>query len=250
MILRRHWIEKEGYKVLSSIGKGRYGVCFLAFDKEGRKVVLKRFRPHMLRKNKAYNHYEAVILSDIDHEAMPRFLGVVNSRSGYYFILEHKEGLSLSEWIFKRKKVFTLYEIYTIIMQLLDILEYLHQKNIVHGDISISNIIYKDGNVSLIDFGLARYTDDTGKGFDIDYAYTAEVLLYMLYTGYDGRGNRPWYEELTLAKDQKDFIKKMMDPSWTKKLSKNKNTIKIIKREFEDCFGSNKIAGFAGTGEI
>lgn len=43
MIVRRRIGD---YNVLSRLGGGRYGVCYLALDKEGGRVVLKRFRTH------------------------------------------------------------------------------------------------------------------------------------------------------------------------------------------------------------
>ena len=143
----------------SCIGKGRYGVCFLARDPDGNKVVLKKFRPRMRRKNRNANHYEAVILSGLCHPAVPGLLGVINSRRGYYFVLEYKEGRTLKEWLFKEKKVFTPGEIFRIGSQLFEVLAYLHGRNVVHGDISISNVVYDTERISLLDFGLARYAD-------------------------------------------------------------------------------------------
>lgn len=35
----------------------------------------------------------------------------------------------------------------------------IHQKDIIHGDITSSNILFSDGNVILIDFGLGRYSN-------------------------------------------------------------------------------------------
>ena len=120
-------IKKVGdYTVASCIGKGRYGVCFLAFDPDGNKVILKRFRPRMWRKNRHANHYEAVILSGLEHPAVPELLGVINNQKGYYFVLEYKDGFTLEQWLFEKKKVFTAEEIYRIGSQIFEVLEYLH----------------------------------------------------------------------------------------------------------------------------
>lgn len=201
------------YTVASCIGKGRYGVCFLACDPDGNKVVLKKFRPRMRRKNRNANHYEAVVLSGLSHPAVPGLLGVINSRRGYYFVLEYKEGRTLKEWLFKEKKVFTLEEIFRIGFQLFDILAYLHRRNVVHGDISMSNIVWDGVRISLLDFGLARYADGQCIRFSLDYARAADVLIYLLYSGYEGKGNRPWYEELALDEKQKEFLKNLMEPA-------------------------------------
>ena len=199
------------YTIASCIGKGRYGVCFLAHDSTGKEVVLKRFRPRMLRKNRHQNHYEAVILSGMSHPAVPELLGVINCRQGYYYVLEFKEGASLEEWLFKRKKVFSPEEIYRIGSQLFGVLEYLHSRNVVHGDISVSNLTYDGEKLSLLDFGLARYADGRNIRFSLDYARTANVLIYLLYSGYSGRGDRPWHEELPLSEGQRGFLRRMLE---------------------------------------
>ncbi len=199
------------YTVASRIGSGRYGVCFLAHGPTGKTVVLKRFRPRMLRKNQQQNHYEAVILSGLSHPAVLELLGVINCRQGYYYVLEYKEGASLEEWLFKRRKVFSPEEIYRIGSQLFDILKYLHGRNVVHGDVSAANLLYDGEKISLLDFGLARYADGRNIRFSIDYARTANVLIYLLYSGYSGKGDRPWHEELPLSEVQRGFLRRMME---------------------------------------
>ena len=199
------------YIVVSCIGKGRYGVCFLAHGPTGKEVVLKRFRPRMLRKNRYQNHYEAVILSGLSHPAVPELLGVINCRQGYYYVLEFKQGATLEEWLFKRRKIFSHEEIYRIGTQLFGVLEYLHGRNVVHGDISVSNLTYDGEKLSLLDFGLARYADGRNIRFSLDYARTANVLIYLLYSGYSGRGDRPWHEELALSEGQRGFLCRMLE---------------------------------------
>ena len=200
------------YTVASCIGKGRYGVCFLALDPDGKKVILKKFRTRMWKKNKNANHYEAVILSGLEHPAVPELLGVINNRQGYYFVLEYKEGLTLEQWLFDRKKIFTSGEIYRIGSQMFEVLEYLHGRNVVHGDISVANVIDDGEKISLLDFGLARYADGENIRFSLDYARAANVILYLLYSGYEGKGRRPWHEELPLTGEQREFLKKLLEP--------------------------------------
>lgn len=201
-----------GYTVASCIGKGRYGVCFLAYDPDGKKVVLKKFRMRMWKRNRNANHYEAVILSGLAHPAVPELLGVINNRKGYFFVLGYKEGRTLSEWLFNEKRVFSKEEIFQIGCQVFEILIYLHRRNVVHGDISVANVIYDGENISLLDFGLARFVDGRNIRFSLDYARAADVLLYLLYSGYSGNGKKPWYEELPLTETQKEFLGNLMKP--------------------------------------
>ena len=227
-------IKKVGdYTVASCIGKGRYGVCFLAFDPDGNKVILKRFRPRMWRKNKHANHYEAVILSGLEHPAVPELLGVINNQKGYYFVLEYKDGFTLEQWLFEKKKVFTAEEIYRIGSQIFEVLEYLHSRSVVHGDISAANVTDNGEKISLLDFGLARYADGRNIRFSLDYAGAANVLLYLLYSGYGGKGDRPWHEELPLSGEQKEFLRKLMEPK------EQFVDTGEVRRLFEKNFGRN-----------
>ena len=91
-------------------------------------------------------------------------------------------------------------------------LEYLHGRNVVHGDISPANVTDDGEKISLLDFGLARYADGKTVRFSLDYARVANVILYLLYSGYEGKGDRPWYEELPLTDGQKEYLKKLLDP--------------------------------------
>ena len=139
----------------------------------------------------------------------------MNERRGYYFVLEYMEGKTLEDWLFDEKKTFSADEVYRIGTQLYDILEYLHSRNVAHGDISIANVVDDGGQVSLIDFGLARHVGDGSEDFRLDHARTANVLIYLLYSGYSEKGDRPWYEELTLTGEQRKFLLEVMRPEET-----------------------------------
>lgn len=224
-VLRRCNIIGD-YAVMSRLGGGRYGVCFLAEDRTGAKVVLKRFRKRMWQKNKGKNHHEAVILSGLHHPAVPDILGVVNCRRGYYFVLQFMEGVSLEQYLFREKKHFSSDDVYRIGSSLFEILLYLHSRNVVHGDISIGNVIDSGEKVSLIDFGLARYAGEgtDSDRFSLDYARMADVLLYLLYSEKPeeeikrdtkkrkNKNNKtlPWYEELPLPEGQKTVLMRLL----------------------------------------
>ena len=75
----------------------------------------------------------------------------------------------------------------------------------------MSNLTYDGEKLALLDFGLARYADGKNIRFSLDYARTANVLIYLLYSGYSGRGDRPWHEELDLSEGQRGFLRRMLE---------------------------------------
>lgn len=199
----------NGYKLIKKVGEGRYGICYLATKDEESFVIIKQFK----KTNDKNNHaFEAVMLSQIDHEAIPQLLGVINRDDFYGFILEHKAGWTLEQMLFKQHYRFTPNEIFHIGCQLIQILKHLHDKNIVHRDIRIPNVVIHNGKVSLIDFGLARWVNKREYQFDQDFSYLGDLLLYLHYSSYTTKSKkeRPWYEELNLKKEQIHFYKRLL----------------------------------------
>lgn len=227
MIVRRRIGD---YNVLSRLGGGRYGVCYLALDKEGGRVVLKRFRTHRQGINPEKNYYEAVILSGLQHPAVPKLLGVLNVPQGYFFVLEHMNGITLEKWLFQKKKEFNDSEVFRIGAQLLEIISYLHRRSVSHGDISIANVLDDGRQVSLIDFGLARYMDGKKIGPKLDYSYVANLLLFLLYSSYHGKIGDVWYTELPLSESRKDFLMRMLG------LKDSFCSTEEACRQFRSCF--------------
>lgn len=198
------------YTIEQRLGGGRYGVCFLASDTQGRKVVLKRFRRHLFCRNRPADPHEAVILSGLDHPSIPELLGVVNVREGYFFVLEYVPGHTLRHLLFREHHVFSEEEIFRIGCQLADVLVYIHSRGVVHGDLSISNIVDDGHQTGVLDFGLARYRGEDGTAYDLDYACLGNVLLYLLYSGWSGQKRGAWYDELGLGVEKKTFLKRLL----------------------------------------
>lgn len=127
--------------------------------------------------------------------------------------------------------IFTREDIYKVGGQLLDIIEILHENKIVHRDIRLPNVILKqDGNLALIDFGLARYMDSKRYKKEIDYWFLGDFLIHLYYTTYEPVDyvERPWYDELDLTKDESIFLKKLMS------IEEAYKSIEEIRRDLEN----------------
>ena len=95
---------------------------------------------------------------------------------------EYIEGKVFEDLLVKDRYKFSKGEIYRIGSQLLELIEILHNKNIVHRDIRLPNVILKENNeLALIDFGLARIADNKKYVSLIsseDFACSIEAFTY------------------------------------------------------------------------
>jgi serine/threonine protein kinase len=223
------------YTIEELVGEGRYGRCFLARSDTDCKVIIKKFKPGILRKNSKKNMFEAVILSKLRDERIPGLLGVIKKRFFYGFVLDWKPGVTVKDMLFKQNHEFTNRELYNIGIKLIAIIKYLHANGIVHRDIRIPNVLVANDNIYLIDFGLARFADNNQYKYDLDYSYLGDFFLYLLYSSFQRNGsikNLPWHKELSLKENQKMFLKRLMG------LEAIYESIHEIEKDFVAAFGS------------
>ncbi|EGR27269.1 protein kinase domain protein [Ichthyophthirius multifiliis] len=74
-----------------------------------------------------------------------------------YLIMKKVKGINLQQYISQNNKP-SIYQIKRMLKQLLEAVQFLHQNNICHRDITTSNVIYnqKEEKVTLIDFSVAK----------------------------------------------------------------------------------------------
>jgi len=199
------------YTVLKVIGEGRYGICYLVCDIK-RQYILKQLKRGMLKRSWTKVGYEEKILTSVKHECIPGFIKKIEHEKFYGYVLEYKKGVTIEELIFAENHVFGRKEIYRIGMQIINILKYLHERNIVHRDIRVPNTLYDGNKVSLIDFGLARWINQKRYTVDVDFSYLGDFLLHLYYTSFEPKDNKKkaWYEELDLRHDEVLFLKRLM----------------------------------------
>ncbi len=226
------------YIIDEFIGEGRYGLCFAASALEGKKVIIKKFKPGIFKKNCEKNPFEAVILSQLEDLRIPKFLGVINENRFYGFVLDFKKGNTVKDMLFKYHYKFKSDEIYNIGIKLVSIISYLHKNGVVHRDIRISNVILDKGNVNLIDFGLARFADESIYPYNLDYSYFGDLLLYLLYSSFETDNYRrmiPWYEELPISPEQVILLKRLLG------IEMPYDSIDEIRSDFIDAFKPSNI---------
>jgi serine/threonine protein kinase len=92
-----------------------------------------------------------------EHEQIPRLLAYFEEDQEFYLVQEMIEGPSLSTELSVGRHV-TEARIGQILRELLEILSFVHSKQVIHRDIKPSNVIKRqaDGHLVLIDFGAVK----------------------------------------------------------------------------------------------
>lgn len=165
-------IVKNRYLIKKILGQGGLGRTYLAFDTHrfDEPCVIKEFAPYGsgqydLKKSRELFQREAKILYKISHPQIPKFLACFTEQERLFLAQEYIQGKTYSTLLQERKKLqnraFQESEVIRWLLDLLPILEYLHQNNILHRDISPDNIMQPLGKKTpvLIDFGVGKLTN-------------------------------------------------------------------------------------------
>ena len=147
------------YRIVEKLGEGGMGVVYRAEDtKLKRMVALKFLPPELTRDPEAKERFiqEAQAASALDHSNICTIHEVGETEDGQTFIaMAYYEGETLKDRI--QRGPLNLEEAVGIAIQIAQGLDKAHQKGIVHRDIKPANIfINEDGDVKIIDFGLAK----------------------------------------------------------------------------------------------
>ena len=156
----------ERYRALSLLGQGGFGKTFLAVDEKNTSqppCVIKQFflpgqSPEITQKATELFQREAIRLEKCGkHSQIPEFYAHLEQKGQLYIVQEFIEGETLAQEL-KKKGTFSEEEIYTLLKDLLPVLVFIHEKNIIHRDIKPENIIRRqsDHRLVLIDFGAAK----------------------------------------------------------------------------------------------
>ena len=211
----------NSYSIKKKLGEGRYGITYLGENADYEQVTVKQLKRGMLSLSLEKAKYEPEILqklNNVECNYFPKFIGEFNIDKKQGYILEYIKGKTFVEMLCNDGKAFNKDEIYQIALKLLNAIKVLEDRNIVHKDIRITNVICTEENdIKIIDFGLARYVDSKRYKKEVDYWYIADFLIHLHYSNIrDGlveslfKKERPWYEELDLTDNERCILMSMM----------------------------------------
>lgn len=157
---------RDRYQILEKIGEGGFGDTYRAidFDLPGEPVcVAKHFKPKnphpaILEIAKEKFNQEAQTLYRLGNanEQIPSLFAHFEENGQFYLVQEFVDGYDLT------KEVFSGYpkkeqEVLQLLKEILEVLAFVHQQNVIHRDIKPQNIMRrKDGKIVLIDFGAVK----------------------------------------------------------------------------------------------
>ena len=159
----------ERYELGAMIGTGGMADVYLAQDvRLNRQVAIKILRSDLARDPSFVTRFnkEALSVAALNHPGIVSVYdsGKEDSPSGAmpYIVMEYVEGKTLREIVNKGER-FALNRAVEITEGILIALQYSHKNGIIHRDIKPGNIMITDnGDVKVMDFGIARALADTG----------------------------------------------------------------------------------------
>lgn len=164
------------YRVISQLGQGGMGVVYLAQDVNiGRRVVLKLLKADLASDPRMEErfHREARASAAVAHPNITTIYEVNQYEGSWYICMEFLEGETLRSLI-GRRGALPFAEAVRIAASTADALGAAHEVGIVHRDMKPENImITSAGQVKVLDFGLAAFTDALIRPPDIGALETA-----------------------------------------------------------------------------
>uniref|UniRef100_A0A672GRI7 mitogen-activated protein kinase n=1 Tax=Salarias fasciatus TaxID=181472 RepID=A0A672GRI7_SALFA len=179
------WEVPERYQNLSPVGSGAYGSVCSAYDvKTGLKVAVKKLsRPFQSIIHAKRTYRELRLLKHMKHENVSQLLASAFTMSVILkrYLVTHLMGADLNN-IVKCQKL-TDDHVQFLIYQILRGLKYIHSADIIHRDLKPSNLaVNEDCELKILDFGLARHTDDEMTGYVATRWYRApEIMLNWMH---------------------------------------------------------------------
>jgi len=250
------------YTIVSKIAQGGMGAVYKAKHPTLKRFVLLkkltlRGGPQFIERFRR----EARIMMDFKHDHIVQVYDHFKEGSSYYIAEEFVDGMSLEQLI-KRERYLSNEAAALIFYEVCKALQHAHEKGVIHRDMKPGNILISNqGEVKLVDFGIATSLEDSEEGLtrdgmtlgtpsyippeQIDNAksvdrradiYSLGVVLYEMLTGktpFPGSFNA---ETIALIHKGKYTSPKRLNPKTAPALSKiiAKSMKPNRKRRFQD----------------
>jgi serine/threonine-protein kinase len=157
------------YRIIELLAEGGMGAVYKGVHPTlDRFIILKKLT---LKGNPDFAERfrrEAKILMDFRNDNIVDVYDHFKEGRSHYIVLEYIDGLSLEQLIRKERYLPNDVALY-IFYHVCKALEYAHKRQVIHRDIKPANILLsRDGDVKLVDFGIASSREDGEEGLTRD----------------------------------------------------------------------------------
>ncbi|ARP42667.1 MULTISPECIES: serine/threonine protein kinase [Geobacillus] len=216
------------YEIIEELGMGSYGIAYKGRDRDtGRLVVIKQARRTKGEDGRRLLQREADVLSRLRHPQIPARYDTFIEGGQPHLVMDYIDGQTVEDQIFGLGITYTEQAAFRLLLDVLDVVRYIHASGIVHRDLRIPNIIWRHGTVAIIDFGLAcrmgervdlRDDDPLEKRLRrephprSDFYALGHFTLFLLYSAYEptSEDEKSWEEELDLSPKARAMLRKML----------------------------------------
>ncbi|ARV62469.1 serine/threonine protein kinase [Nostocales cyanobacterium HT-58-2] len=154
------------YQVIRVLATGGFGETYIAQDtkRPGNPIcVVKHLKPansevKLFDTAKRLFHSEAETLEKLgNHDQIPRLLAYFDEKQEFYLVQEFIEGHPLSDELHPSQR-WSESQVIKLLLEVLDILKFVHGQGVIHRDIKPDNIIRRasDNKLVLVDFGAVK----------------------------------------------------------------------------------------------
>lgn len=186
-----------GYRFVEVIGRGGMGQVWKAIrDADGTTVALKMLLPDRNARERDTSRFlrEAALLKTLQHRNIIRILDAGENRANPWLCLEFIQGADLSRLVRQQGRLHYRRGV-SLMLQVLDALDYAHGRGITHRDLKPANILVGTGphgdHAFVTDFGLARALHGenmmtvtvAGKGGGTPHYMSPEQVLDLTQAG-------------------------------------------------------------------
>ncbi len=159
----------SSFNITAKLGEGGMGEVYRAEDtKLGREVAIKVLPESVAGDPERFARFEreAKVLAALDHPSIAAIYGLEEVDGRQLLIMQLAEGETLQERI--AKGPVPLDQALPIALQIAEAVEAAHEKGIIHRDLKPANVkVTSDGQVKVLDFGLAKALEEEREQGDI-----------------------------------------------------------------------------------
>ena len=153
------------YEIIDHLGAGGMGEVYRARDTKLKREVALKLLPEDLSTNTerlARLQREAQMLAALNHPNIAAIYGLEESDGVRFLAMELAEGQTLADWL--EAGALEIDRALPIALRIAEALEAAHEKGIIHRDLKPGNVVVsEDGNVKVLDFGLAKAYETVGE---------------------------------------------------------------------------------------